>query len=240
MVKRKNNIQGDENDKIQTGETMNIENGMKNDNDDCIKVFPDDSRNSEALNCKIIGHNVSGNLNEITPVYNKTNIGNTLSGSCEMSPNKIKAEDVKLTKFVKSDRISGEVSHPKSFDLVVEELEDCIGEVVDIHRTGAKCLQGEDSRLPGASYHQVGAVRTKPGRGDPTLSVSCSDKMTRWILCGLQVRQYDTKQSYSVIPHVSTTLHYFININEGFVYNKNSSKFIFFKLNFCYEYLKES
>lgn len=60
----------------------------------------------------------------------------------------------------------------------------------DIHRTGAKCLSDEsrqDPRLPGISYHVVGAVRTKPGRGDQTLSVSCSDKLFRWNLCGIQV-----------------------------------------------------
>lgn len=60
----------------------------------------------------------------------------------------------------------------------------------DIHRTGAKCLSGEtrqDPRLPGAAYHAVGAVRTKPGRGDRTLSVSCSDKLLRWHSVGVQV-----------------------------------------------------
>lgn len=60
----------------------------------------------------------------------------------------------------------------------------------DIHRTGAKCLSVEtrqDPRLPGAAYHAVGAVRTKPGRGDRTLSVSCSDKLLRWQSSGVQV-----------------------------------------------------
>lgn len=60
----------------------------------------------------------------------------------------------------------------------------------DIHRTGAKCLNVEtrqDPRLPGAAYHVVGAVRTKPGRGDRTLSVSCSDKLLRWHSSGVQV-----------------------------------------------------
>jgi len=60
----------------------------------------------------------------------------------------------------------------------------------DIHRTGAKCLSVEtrqDPRLPGAAYHAVGAVRTKPGRGDRTLSVSCSDKLLRWYSSGIQV-----------------------------------------------------
>ncbi|XP_027838823.2 tRNA-specific adenosine deaminase 1 isoform X1 [Aphis gossypii] len=59
----------------------------------------------------------------------------------------------------------------------------------DIHRTGAKCLSVEtrqDPRLPGAAYHAVGAVRTKPGRGDRTLSVSCSDKLLRWCSSGIQ------------------------------------------------------
>lgn len=64
--------------------------------------------------------------------------------------------------------------------------------VDDIHRTGAKCLNHEarqDTRLPGSGYHTIGAVRTKPGRGDRTLSVSCSDKLLRWNLTGVQVSE---------------------------------------------------
>ncbi|KAL0268426.1 UNVERIFIED_CONTAM: hypothetical protein PYX00_010379 [Menopon gallinae] len=62
-------------------------------------------------------------------------------------------------------------------------------ETQDIHRTGAKCLPSseiQDPLLPGVNYHQTGAVRTKPGRGDPTLSVSCSDKLARWNAVGIQ------------------------------------------------------
>ena len=33
---------------------------------------------------------------------------------------------------------------------------------------------------------QLGALRRKPGRGDPTLSMSCSDKIARWCCLGLQ------------------------------------------------------
>lgn len=60
---------------------------------------------------------------------------------------------------------------------------------VDIHRTGAKPLSSDprqDSKEAGPSYHTKGAVRIKPGRGDPTLSLSCSDKIARWIYVGLQ------------------------------------------------------
>lgn len=52
----------------------------------------------------------------------------------------------------------------------------------DVYRTGAKCIKEEqvrDPRLPGAAYHVVGPLRTKPGRGDPTSSLSCSDKMAK-------------------------------------------------------------
>ena len=36
------------------------------------------------------------------------------------------------------------------------------------------------------NYHCIGAVRTKPGRGDPTLSLSCSDKIAKWNAIGWQ------------------------------------------------------
>ncbi|GLV45655.1 Adenosine deaminase tRNA-specific 1 [Carabus blaptoides fortunei] len=59
----------------------------------------------------------------------------------------------------------------------------------DLFRTGAKCLGNDtrqDSKLSGHRYHTLGAVRTKPGRGDPTLSVSCSDKLAKWTYLGIQ------------------------------------------------------
>ncbi|KAF2898553.1 hypothetical protein ILUMI_07624 [Ignelater luminosus] len=59
----------------------------------------------------------------------------------------------------------------------------------DIYRTGAKCLPGEtkqDLHVKGLEFHTTGAVRTKPGRGDPTLSVSCSDKIAKWCHLGVQ------------------------------------------------------
>lgn len=71
------------------------------------------------------------------------------------------------------------------------------------HHTGAKLIQRKTlsnhsaivtelvQNVPGQSdvesgQQQLGAIRRKPGRGEPTLSMSCSDKLARWGMLGLQ------------------------------------------------------
>lgn len=39
---------------------------------------------------------------------------------------------------------------------------------------------------PGIGLQLIGTVQRKPGRGDTTLSVSCSDKIARWNIVGVQ------------------------------------------------------
>ncbi|TUK08642.1 Carbohydrate sulfotransferase 6 [Bagarius yarrelli] len=78
------------------------------------------------------------------------------------------------------------VDRQQDGELVVSGSE-CV-EVCDVHRTGAKCVPGEQSDPcgPGLDFHTVGTLRVKPGRGEPTLSLSCSDKLSRWCTLGFQ------------------------------------------------------
>ncbi|XP_056138229.1 tRNA-specific adenosine deaminase 1 [Lampris incognitus] len=87
-------------------------------------------------------------------------------------------------------------SDPKQTD-VTQTTTDCVSQfsteqlelrATDLHRTGAKCVPGgpADPQQPGIGYHSTGMLRVKPGRGEPTLSLSCSDKLARWGVLGFQ------------------------------------------------------
>ena len=60
---------------------------------------------------------------------------------------------------------------------------------IDYHRTGAKPVPGTD--VPEDTLGNVrGLTRTKGGRGPPSSSMSCSDKIAKWIAFGIQARIY--------------------------------------------------
>lgn len=54
------------------------------------------------------------------------------------------------------------------------------------HFTGAKIICSETEEIIDKMNQTIGPIRTKPGRGDPTLSVSCSDKLAKWCMVGIQ------------------------------------------------------
>lgn len=90
-------------------------------------------------------------------------------------------------KRMKQDGSDQEISR-KTEPKEMEESADFTPEPIDVCRTGAKCVPGEaqDRHNQGVDYHTVGVLRIKPGRGDRTLSMSCSDKMARWNVLGCQ------------------------------------------------------
>eukprot|EP00879_Flechtneria_rotunda_P031191 GHRR01034051.1.p1 GENE.GHRR01034051.1~~GHRR01034051.1.p1 ORF type:complete len:575 (+),score=220.71 GHRR01034051.1:1685-3409(+) len=64
--------------------------------------------------------------------------------------------------------------------------------IVDLSLKRAPATQPAALYVPCAAdvesgpQQQLGACRRKPGKGDPTLSMSCSDKIARWCCLGLQ------------------------------------------------------
>ena len=52
--------------------------------------------------------------------------------------------------------------------------------------TGARAVEENDAARPTLDEQRVGIVRTKPGRGPRTISMSCSDKLALWSIVGFQ------------------------------------------------------
>ena len=80
---------------------------------------------------------------------------------------------------------------------------------MDVHRTGAKCVPGQqkqDALVPGLNYHATNVLRTKPGRGERTLSMSCSDKIMKWNAVGAQG---------ALLAHFLSSPIYFLSITVG-------------------------
>ena len=58
----------------------------------------------------------------------------------------------------------------------------------DVGVTATACsMHDVPAGKDGRAGDNLGALRRKPGRGEPTLSLSCSDKLARWGMLGLQV-----------------------------------------------------
>ncbi|KAJ6652499.1 hypothetical protein lerEdw1_011469 [Lerista edwardsae] len=107
-------------------------------------------------------------------------------GSCRAEVAKRRAEEEGAASCPKRAKVGGSslagVSEPSP--------DECLGscQVVNAHRTGAKCVPGEagDPQQLGGPHQTVGLLRTKPGRGAQTASMSCSDKLARWNVLGWQ------------------------------------------------------
>ncbi|XP_023326597.1 tRNA-specific adenosine deaminase 1-like [Eurytemora carolleeae] len=111
----------------------------------------------------------------IPPGQEATKLNTSKDQESHQNMNKISSPSLQQTNLEKD--ISEDLDEP-----VQKKLK------LDTNRTGAKCVKGEieDPLGSGTEYHNIGVLRRKPGRGDPTLSLSCSDKLLKWNVIGFQ------------------------------------------------------
>ena len=108
--------------------------------------------------------------------------------SCEIKQN-VGSESQSLSSGTASARILDRDNRDQANDCFLGNFCSARLEMYkDIHRTGAKCVPtgSQDPLDSGERYHTIGVLRTKPGRGDRTLSMSCSDKIMKWNILGCQ------------------------------------------------------
>lgn len=76
-----------------------------------------------------------------------------------------------------------------------------LDDVEDIYRTGAKCTSEgpQDPRLPGVNYHELGAFRTKPGRGMILKNFSIFALLTHFAIACLILPQF--AKIFPSLPH---------------------------------------
>lgn len=78
------------------------------------------------------------------------------------------------------DEPQAKKSRMESHPITNESIGDCVS------FTGAKILYKSTDVAQDLMVQSIGEIRTKPGRGEPNCSASCSDKLAKWCVLGIQ------------------------------------------------------